>query len=224
MKRRTFHRGNFFAFLLLAALAAGMISLPGGIVSAAPAHTCPAAITVTSSADSGANTLRQAMADICASGTISFNNDTIITLTSASLTIAKNMTIDGTGHNVTVSGNNTLGIFSTNSGVTANLNHLTITEGNASQGGGITNNGGTLTVQNSTLSNNSASLNGGGIYNSGTLTVQNSTFSGNWASNFSGGGIFNGVRWICPIRSLPTHPPATIVTMSGEALSPAMPT
>jgi hypothetical protein len=189
MKRRTFHRGKFFAFLLLAALAAGLICLPGGSVSAAPAHACLAAITVTNTNDSGAGSLRQAMADICAGGTITFGSDASITLTSSSLLLKKIMTIDGAGHSVTISGGFALGDFSVNSGVTASLKHLLIANGKAHQGGGIYNEG-VLTVQNSTIYGHMAMGDGGGIYNDGTLTVQNSTFFDN-STSANGGGIFN---------------------------------
>jgi predicted outer membrane repeat protein len=192
-----------------------MICLPGGSVSAAPAHICSAAITVANANDSGTGSLRDAIANICAGGTITFGGDTTITLTSPSLFVNKSMTIDGAGHSVTIGGGNTFGVFFVTSGVTGGLNHLTITDGNALEGGGIFNDGmltvqnstfsgnsapsvagggiynyGTLTVQNSTFSDNSTIAEGGGIFNDGTLTVQNSTFSGNSAS-FDGGGIFN---------------------------------
>jgi LPXTG-site transpeptidase (sortase) family protein len=149
---------------------------------------CSNAITVSNNNDSGAGSLRQAMADLCPGGTITFGGDTSITLTSDTLTVDKDMSIDGTGHSVTVSGGYTLIVFTVYSGE-IRLNHLTITNGFANFGGGIFNNG-TLTVQNSTFSGNRAALEGGGIFNYGTMTVQNSTFSGNWASG-PGGGIFN---------------------------------
>jgi hypothetical protein len=129
------------------------------------------------------------------------------------------MTIDGVGHSVTISGDNTFGVFLVYSGETGGLNHLTITDGHALEGGGILNlgkltvqnstfsgnsaptiaggggginNNGTLTVQNSLFSYNSAISDGGGINNEGTLTVQNSTFSGNSTSDGgTGGGINN---------------------------------
>ena len=169
--------------------AAGNVSAVHALVSVT---VCSSAITVASSADGGAGSLRQAMLDICPAGTITFGGNTSITLTSASLIVAKNMTIDGGSNAVNVSGSSTWGVFKVNSGVTASLNHLTITNGHANSGGGIYNDG-TLTVQNSTFSANSTTSDfghGGGIYNDGTLTVQNSTFSSNSAS-YDGGGIFN---------------------------------
>ena len=103
--------------------------------------------------------------------------------------------IDGSGQNVTISGNHVVRVLFVNSGITLNLNELTIADGSGLYSGGGIFNGGALTVNNCTFSDNSASVtgDGGGIYNdySGTLTVSNSTFSGNRANNRSGGGIYN---------------------------------
>ncbi|MGI8856293.1 MAG: beta strand repeat-containing protein [Thermomicrobiales bacterium] len=115
------------------------------------------------------------------------------------LTLARDVTIDGTGATIAVDGNSTVGVFAVNSGVTATLSALTIQHGNAGSGGGIDNNG-TLTVMNSTfaantvIGSNLTAAGGGGIFNRGTLTVVNSTFSRNSAnSGFGGGGggIYN---------------------------------
>ena len=114
-------------------------------------NTCSSAVTVTNANDSGAGSLRQAMADVCGGGTITFNDDYTITLASE-LTIGWNMTIDGVGHTITVSGNNVVRVFYVNAGITFNLSNLTVANGNAMP------------------------YSGGGIYNNGTLNVTNSTF------------------------------------------------
>ncbi|MCS6847295.1 MAG: CSLREA domain-containing protein [Anaerolineae bacterium] len=103
---------------------------------------------------------------------------------------AGKLTIDGTGQNITISGNNSVRVMIVDSGADLTLRNLTIANGNAGSGGGIANSG-TLTVTGSTFSGNSANF-GGGIRNfsSGTLTVTGSTFSGN-SANFGGGGIAN---------------------------------
>jgi hypothetical protein len=106
--------------------------------------------------------------------------------------IAADTTIDGSGQAVTISGNNAVRVFTVSSGVTLNLNSLTVANGFAPEhgyGGGIFNWGGTVIVSNSAVSGNSADhAGGGGIYNyNGTLTVTNSTFSSNQAG--AGGGI-----------------------------------
>jgi hypothetical protein len=97
--------------------------------------------------------------------------------------------IDGPGASlVTVSGNDSVGVFSVSGGVTATLSGLTISYGFASLGGGIDNLG-ALTVSDSTFTYNNGSILGGGIDNSGALTVSDSTFTYN--SAFGGAGIDN---------------------------------
>ncbi len=157
-----------------------------------PAPVRAATCTVTTNADSGVGSLREKIADTNCS-TINFNGDYTIAL-SSELTISRNVTIDGTGHTVTISGNNAVRLFSVNAGITFNLSNLTVANGKVSSGngGGIYNTG-TLNVTNSTFSGNSAGggyISGGGIFNTGTLNVSNSTFSGN-SAGYQGGGIYN---------------------------------
>jgi hypothetical protein len=110
------------------------------------------------------------------------------------VTVSKNVTIQGDGTTgSTVNGNNTASVFTINSGITATLSMLTITNGNANDshvsvsGGGVVNSG-TVIISNCTISGNSAGANGGGLENiEGTVTVINSTISGN--STGAGGGI-----------------------------------
>jgi hypothetical protein len=98
-------------------------------------------------------------------------------------------------------------IFTVDSGATAVLSGLTITNGSVSDRGGGIYNSGTLTLNNATVSGNSAGFGGsfgggtytagGGIYNSGTLTLNNATVSDNAAETYAyggqafGGGIYN---------------------------------
>ncbi len=150
------------------------------------AATC----TVTTDADSGPGSLREKIADTSCT-LINFAGDYTITLASE-LTISQSVTIDGTGHNVTLDGNHSVRVFKVNSDVTFHLMRLTVANGKISGdvGGGIYNFGGTLTVTNCAFNNNQA-LFGGGIHSSwGTLTVANSTFSSNSAT-LSGGGIYH---------------------------------
>jgi hypothetical protein len=82
-------------------LTAVLSLLLAALASASPAYadTC----LVTSNADSGAGSLREKIADpLC--DTITFDGDYTIVLASH-LTIDRNVTIDGLGHGVTVSGN-----------------------------------------------------------------------------------------------------------------------
>jgi len=128
------------------------------------------------------------LAALAGGGTVTFSCSGTITVT-AEITIAAVTTIDGSGQTVTISGNHAVRVFTVNSGVTLNLNSLTVANGSTSGDGGGIYNLGTLTVSNSTFSGNSASF-GGGVSNLGTVTVSNSTFSGNSASE-TGGGIMN---------------------------------
>ena len=78
----------------------------GFLLFAAAAHA--ATYSVTNANDSGPNSLRQAILDAAAGDTISFASGVTgtITLTSAQLTINKNLTINGPGAaHLTISGN-----------------------------------------------------------------------------------------------------------------------
>ena len=150
---------------------------------------------VTTTADNGAGSLRQAILDACPGSTITFSVSGTITLNSTLPPINNDLTIDGTGRSIIVSGNNSVQVMIVNSGKALTLLNLTIANGKCGcRGGGIVNFG-TLTVTNSTFSGNSVGngdggADGGGIENDGgTVNVTNSTFTGN--SAYGGGGIEN---------------------------------
>ena len=165
---------------------------------------CSDAITVMNVNDNGDGSLRQAIADLCADGVITFDavlSGQTIVLTSGQLVIGQNMTIDGSdAAGVTVSGNNATRVFEIAGGVNATLRALIIRDGQASpQGGGIRNFG-TLTVEDSTVTNNAEvnpgpanfEFGGGGIYNGdgATLNLIRSTVSDNRSENNPGGGVY----------------------------------
>jgi CSLREA domain-containing protein len=135
----------------------------------------------------------------CAAGSglnaITFSVSGTITLGSTLPAITDDVTIDGDGQSITVSGNNTVRVMVVNTGKTLTLHNLAIANGLSpgAAAGGIFNDGGTVNVTNSTFSGNSASGDGGGILNNGgTVSVTNSTFSGNSSSTGAvGGGISN---------------------------------
>jgi CSLREA domain-containing protein/uncharacterized repeat protein (TIGR01451 family) len=162
---------------------------------------CLPIYSVQNANDNGAGSLRQAIANVCPGGRIVFSGDFSIYLGSE-LAIARNLTIDGEDHTITVSGNRAVRVFNIATGSLVTLSHLDIVSGYVyndrggnDRGGGVFNNG-TLTIQNCTLSGNSGHS-GGGIYNHGTLTVQDSTLSGNSTTendirnDSNGGGIYN---------------------------------
>lgn len=154
---------------------------------------------VSNANDSGTGSLRQTIINATAGDTIQFNGDYTILLLSE-LAIGKNLTIDGTGRTITVSGNHVTRVFNVTAG-TVVFKYLTIADGAVQTtdcaglsykcGGGIMlqNNGGiAVTVQNCTLSGNNAAFMGGGMYvTQGSLTVTGCTFTGNSSGN--GGGI-----------------------------------
>ena len=169
-------------------------------------------IVVQNSNDSGPGSLRQAIADASPWDTITFDSDAVITL-SSELAISKDLTIDGNGHDVTLSGDTdndgspNVRIFNISCLHDVTLRGLSITKGGGSgfNGGGIFN-AGSLTVENCTISHNSVmyiddELHGwiiggqaGAIRNTwlGTLTVRNSTISANSANDFNGGIVSSG--------------------------------
>jgi uncharacterized repeat protein (TIGR01451 family) len=161
---------------------------------------------VTTNADSGAGSLRQAISTACDGSTISFDMNQVVSpiqLSTGELAISKNLTIAGPGPNLlTITSNQTSRVFNIG-GVTAVISGLTVANAkvvNASGGGISIDAAGTLTLTDITLSGNSANANGsgassgGGIYNLGTVTINNSTLNGNSVSGGSsnqGGAIFN---------------------------------
>ena len=166
-----------------------------------------ATITVTNANDSGAGSLRSAIASAAAGDTIQFASslaNQTITLTSGQLLINKNLTIDAVGAaNLTLSGNNTARVILTEGSTNVTLKNLIVANGKVSgtdpnneatsAGGGIQTGGNsTLTLENCQVNNNVAGF-GGGIYTGfrSTTTVINSKFSGNdgsLANNTERGG------------------------------------
>ena len=156
--------------------------------------------TVTNLNDSGAGSLRQAILDTPALGTVDFRTGLrgTITLTTGELVVDKSVTIVGPGaDSITISANHASRVLTipdsfhivTITGLTfTNGRVLGIPQGTRAQGGGIFN-AGVLTLANSIISDNSTEstgrcstplctvtvwAEGGGIYNSGTLALINS--------------------------------------------------
>ncbi|HAF21704.1 MAG TPA: hypothetical protein DCK93_02145 [Blastocatellia bacterium] len=168
------------------------------VATAGTTVMCATDPIVTTNADSGAGSLRNAIQDACAGSTITFDMTpghvvSPITLTSAELVISKNLTIQGPGANLlTVQRSTAIGtpifrVFNIGS-ATVTISGLTIANGNTADGAAGGGNPG---------------VNGGGIINTGTLTITNSSITGNLTgsggSNGSGiggpggngGGIYN---------------------------------
>ena len=133
-------------------------------------------IIVTSTADSGAGTLRAALASAASGDTIRFSLSlpATISLNSGRLSVTKSLTIVGPGPGDlavdAMHADTAFDVSPASSIVT--ISGLTIANGVApSYGGGINNSGATLTLSNCVVSGGSA-YSGGGIHNdNGTLTV-----------------------------------------------------
>lgn len=163
-----------------------------------------ATYTVTTTADAGAGSLRQAVAnanDFTDADTIVFDATVFaapqtIVLSSGELPIAYPVTIKGTGANRltiqnTAADSRVFLIFTQNS--TVNLTGMKITGGNiSSSGGGGLFIGGSGTMVNITscwITGNTTTGNGGGIrISDGTVNLTNSTVSNNTSSRSRGGG------------------------------------
>ena len=177
-----------------------------GLADASGQRVSLATLIVTSTGDSGAGSLRQALADANNGDTIKFDaalSGQTISLTSGELAINKSITIDGPGPSqLAVRGGFEIRIFHVMAGHTVTIRGLTISGGSAEGGGhGIRNVQSILTIDNCSVRDNRGDLspnggNGGGIYNyEGTLTITNSTIVHNsaraWGGFGDGGGIYS---------------------------------
>ena len=195
--------------VLAAATAASTIA--GSLGGAQVAHAAGATFVVTTTSDSGAGSLRQAITDAeltADADTITFDPSVFtsgslhtITLASALPTISKPLTIQGPGKDVlAISGNDASRIIvinqgnNTRPGVIVDINDLTLTHGYAA-GTGYWDGGGALWVQKAqltmrrvNLSHNAAGMNGGVAYlGSASMTVIDSVIEDN--SAVRGGAI-----------------------------------
>lgn len=158
-------------------------------------------IVVTSTADSGAGSLRAAFATAAANpgpDTITFdpslNGATISLGGHIAVADTGGVTVDskGLGSGVTITSSIADRLFVINAGSACTMNALTFTNGVTTGDGGAFNNSGTLTLNRCTLSNNTAGATGigGAVANSGTLTCTQCTFASNNCNTF-GGAIYN---------------------------------
>lgn len=160
----------------------------------------PASFVVTTLADAGPGSLRDAIALANAApgpDSISFAKTGTVTLTTGKLLVTDSLAVNGPGATLlTVNGNNAGSIFVLDGpGVLdVAISGLTLTGGDAAKdgnfsGGAIHSVGEKLTLDAVAVIGNKAQTGGGvAVSKSGTLTVVNSTVSGN-SSQFTGGGI-----------------------------------
>jgi hypothetical protein len=165
-------------------------------------RTVPSTFTVHNLTDSGAGSLRSAVAAANANP----GADLIvfapgvrgqITLTSGELSLTDSVRIDGPGANkLAVGGNDASRVFNIGSGAAVNIEGLTITRGyGLLRGGGILN-AGHLTLSHAVVADNevvglpgttpAVDAFGGGILNTGTLAVSYTLFVGNRSTGGDG--------------------------------------
>ncbi len=111
-----------------------------------------------------------------------------IILTGGELYIDKDITIDGSGADITIDADGLSRVFNIAFGTTVTLVGLTLTGGlTPGNGGGILN-AGTLVLEYCTIMGNEAKR-GGGVASTGTTIIVNSTISGNTSHSY-GGGVY----------------------------------
>jgi len=184
-------------------VAAGGSLLVGGVAGAlvlAPQAGAATTYTVTNTADSGAGSLRQAVADAnnnagadiivfdaSAAGTITLTTDIFFT---------DDVSIAGLGAAESIiSGNNITRIFYMydEGARTISISGLTLTDGRSGNGGAIFSKGIDLTLSSVVITGNEAARRGGGVYfadlenRNPTLTIIDSEISDNTAGNDGGG-------------------------------------
>jgi Immunoglobulin I-set domain len=167
--------------------------------------------------------LRAAMAG---GGTVTFPSDGTIALGNT-ISVTADTVLDGTGHQVTISGGGSTRVFSVNTNVVFTLLNLTIADGRSDTGGGVYNLGilnasrcvfrgnnaaggiGSNGVDGSYVSAPGAgrpggSAFGGAIYNLGTMLIERSLFVSNNATGGAGGHGGDGnllTFYPCPDQS-----------------------
>jgi len=177
----------------------------GGAATDGAAAGDPARLVVTTAADRGEGSLRQAILAALALGQPAvvtfapevFAEPRTITLESELPELTGRLVVDGfiddrlwKASGVTVSGARRRRVFRVAPRADVTLRHLTVAEGRARAGGGVVNRG-RLTVHGVTFEDNRAELDGGGLLNDGgSVVVVNSTFAANRAGR-SGGGLAN---------------------------------
>jgi len=175
-------------YIVSLVVCAGLLGLPGSAAAAL--------LTVTSDADSGAGSLRAAVATALGqpgADEIVFAaalNGRTITLTGGGIAVGVQEVIVNASAlpgGITLSGNNASRIFSVPEGGDLELDSLTLRNGRNSDDGGAVYNEGTLTAANCTFADCFAGDDGGAVRSYGACMATQCTFTGNAAD--SGGAI-----------------------------------
>ena len=179
----------------------------GGTSNSVPFDLTSEALVVTTLADSGPGSLRNALGAASSGDTIFFAVTGTITLTSGTLNVPVSVNIQGPGaSNLTISGANQFTVFTagtSGTGASISISGLTIANGNGTVGGilggpgstpdkaffiigGNGASGGAVTVSNSTFSNNTSTA--GAVIKGGS----GGNGGGGAAGDFTGGNGGNG--------------------------------
>jgi CSLREA domain-containing protein len=212
------------AALSLLRLSIGGVARAGGMLPPCSAGA-PAILTVNTLADEndgscgdGDCSLRDAIQVASPGDTIRFSVSGFIVLDLGSLTINKNLTIEGPQTEfLGISGGTSARVLYVDAGANVTLSYLDISDGVADRGGAIYNRG-KLTVNNCFIGGSYATASGGGVYNAadgvlavtasvirdsvadrnggglanwGTLTISDSEICDNGTESGRGGGILN---------------------------------
>jgi hypothetical protein len=177
----------FEYFTLRGRACALAVILLSGQAAGAQAQT----LWVTSTADSGPGSLRQAIADAAPGGIVRLGPElSFRTITLASqLVVDKDLTIDGTGApDVTISGNDAVRVLDIGAdgaacGIAVTLKGLRIVHGNlpiGTFGAGVSTCAATLTIESLSFDANLAAERGSGLYQAGgNVLIRDSAFTGN---------------------------------------------
>ena len=166
----------------------GLAAVGALLLTAAPAASANT-ITVTSTADSGGGTLRQALATAGSGDTVAVPAGRYV-LSSGALQVGAGVTVRGAGARGTViDANRTSGVF-TVSGAGVTIEDLTVTGGQTpGSGGGISSQMGLMLHRVAVVANSAAGA-GGGVFASGTaaqaLLIDHSLIAGNSAAGSGG--------------------------------------
>ena len=173
-----------------------------GVASQFLAVASAADITVTSTADAGAGSLRQAISDVAPGGTIDFDTAVFdaapggIAL-SSEMVLSKALTLDASGVSggVTLTGGSATRLIFVSLTGNVHLRGITLSQGNSvgsttSGFGGAIFNAGTTVLEECSLAGNQAVNYGGAVASSGSLELVRCTVSGN-SANSLGGGIYS---------------------------------
>lgn len=147
-------------------------------------------ITVTNTNDSGAGSLRAALAAAALGEEITFSVTGTITISSAELAITQDVIITGPGSgSLTIDGDNAFRIFNISSGVNS-ISGITLINGAGAEGAAIHNES-TLTLSDIVIENCTSSDDGGAIWNSSTVSASTLTITSCGAAGGKGGGVYN---------------------------------